>query len=85
VIQAVSGAGGEYTAAQKGEIMKEIARAMTSARGEEAKRQLKVIYNAVKENRATNEQMQQAADFLVNSVTLPATVFGAQTQTRDAK
>ena len=84
VIQAVSGATGEYTAAQKGEIMKEIARAMTSARGEEAKRQLTVIYNAVKENRATNEQMQQAADFLVNSVTLPATVFGVQTQTRDA-
>lgn len=84
VIQAVSGATGEYTAAQKGEIMKEIARAMTSARGEEAKRQLTVIYNAVKENRATNEQMQQAADFLVNSVTLPATIFGVQTQTRDA-
>ena len=83
IIQAVTGATGEYTAAKKGEIMKEIARAMTSARGEEAKRQLKVVYDAVKENRATQAQMQQAADFLVNSVTLPATIFGVQTQTRD--
>ena len=82
VIQAVSGATGEYTAAQKGEIMKEIARAMTSARGEEAKRQLRVIYNAVKENRATQEQMNQAADFLINSVTLPSAIFGTTATVR---
>ena len=82
VIQAVSGATGEYTAAQKGEIMKEIARAMTSARGEEAKRQLRVIYNAVKENRATQDQMNQAADFLINSVTLPSAMFGTTATVR---
>jgi len=76
VLQAVTGATGEYTAAQKSQIMQEIARAMTSARGEEAKRQMKVIYDAVKENRATQEQMNQAADFLINSVTLPSTMFG---------
>lgn len=81
--KAISGAGTEYTEAQKGTIMKEIARAMTQARGEEAKRQLKVIYNAVKENRATQEQMQQASDFLINSITLPATMFGTAAATRD--
>jgi Ca2+-binding EF-hand superfamily protein len=81
--KSLTGAGTEYTEAQKGTIMKEIARAMTSARGEEAKRQLRVIYNAVKENRATAEQMQQASDFLINSVTLPSTIFGTAAATRD--
>lgn len=76
VTQAVTGATAEYTEAQKGQIMKEIARAMTQARGEEAKKQLRTIYNAVKENKATNEQMAQAANFLTNQVTLPATLFG---------
>ena len=82
VIQAVSGATGEYTEAQKGEIMREIARAMTSARGKKAKEQLTVIYNAVKENRATQEQMNQAADFLINSVTLPSAMFGTTATVR---
>ena len=83
VTRALTGAGTEFTEANKSRIMQEIARAMTSARGEEAKRQLRVIYNAVKENRATTQQMQQAADFLVNSVTLPATMFGTAAATRD--
>jgi hypothetical protein len=83
VTRALTGAGTEFTEANKGRIMQEIARAMTSARGEEAKRQLRVIYNAVKENKATAQQMQQAADFLVNSVTLPATMFGTAAATRD--
>lgn len=83
VVQTITGATGEFRQAQKSEIMKEIARALTSARGEEAKRQLRVIYNAIKENRATNEQIQQASDFLVNSITLPATLFGTAQATRD--
>jgi len=82
-IQAISGETAEYTAAQKSQIMKELARALTSARGEGAKRQLKVIYDAVKENRASNEQLQRASDLLINSVTLPATIFGTATTTRD--
>jgi len=83
VVKATTGAGTEYTEAQKSQIMREIARAMTQARGEAAKDQLKVIYNAVKENRATAEEMQRAADFLVNSVTLPSAMFGTAAATRD--
>lgn len=83
IVQTITGATGEFRQAQKSDIMKEIARALTSARGEEAKRQLRVIYNAIKENRATAEQIQQASDFLVNSVTLPATLFGTAAATRD--
>lgn len=83
VIQTISGETAEYTASQKSQIMKELARALTSARGEEAKRQLKVIYDAVKENRASNDQLQRASDFLINSVTLPATIFGTGATTRD--
>jgi hypothetical protein len=83
VIQAVTGETGEFAQAQKNEIMREIAQAMTSARGEEAKRQLRVIYNAVRSNQATQEQFQQAADFLINSVTLPATMFGVGAVTRE--
>ena len=83
VVRAVTGATGEYTQAQKSEIMREIARALTSARGEAAKNQLRTIYNAVKENRATDEQLQRASDLLINSVTLPATLFGTAAATRD--
>lgn len=85
VTQALSGATAEYTEAQKSQIMKEIATAMTKARGEEAKRQLKVIYNAVKENRATEDQINTVTNMLVNQVTLPPTMFGVQTATRDAQ
>lgn len=85
VTQALSGATAEYTEAQKSQIMKEIATAMTKARGEEAKRQLRVIYNAVKENRATEDQINTVTNMLVNQVTLPATMFGVQAATRDAQ
>ena len=83
LVQTATGETPDYVMAQKSKVMKELAGALTSARGKEAKRQLRVIYNAVKENRATNEQMQQAADFLVNSVTLPSAVFGTAAATRD--
>lgn len=83
VVQALTGETGEFAQAQKNEIMREIARAMTSARGEEAKRQLREIYNAVRSNQATQQQFQQAADFLINSVTLPATMFGVGAVTRE--
>jgi hypothetical protein len=83
VIQALTGETGEFAQAQKNEIMREIARAMTSARGEEAKRQLRKIYDAVKSNQATQQQFQQASDFLINSVTLPATMFGVGAVTRE--
>ena len=85
VTQALSGATSEYTEAQKSQIMKEIATAMTKARGEEAKRQLKVIYNAVKENRATEDQINTVTNMLVNQITLPTTMFGVQAATRDAQ
>ena len=83
VIQALTGETGEFAQAQKNEIMREIARAMTSARGKEAKRQLREIYDAVKSNQATQQQFQQASDFLINSVTLPATMFGVGAVTRE--
>lgn len=83
VVRAVTGATGEYSQAQKSDIMREIARAMTTARGEAAKSQLRTIYNAVKENRATQEQLRRASDLLINSVTLPATLFGTAAATRN--
>lgn len=85
VTQALSGATAEYTDAQKSQIMREIATAMTKARGKEAKRQLKVIYDAVKENRATEDQINSVTNMLVNQISLPATMFGVQSATRDAQ
>ena len=83
VIQTITGETGEYVEAQKTQVMREIAKAMTQARGKEAKRQLKVIYNAVRRNEASQEQFQQASDFLINSVTLPATMFGVSSASRE--
>ena len=83
VMQAISGATDEYTGAQKSQIMREIARAITAARGKEAKRQLKVVYDAVKENRANQDQIDFATNIMVNQITLPTAIFGVQSATRD--
>lgn len=83
VIQAVTGATGEYTAKQKAKIMREIATAITKARGQEAKKQLRQIYNAVKDDQATIDDMAKASEVLLNEVTLPASLFGVAATTRD--
>jgi hypothetical protein len=83
VIQSVTGATGEYTAKQKAKIMREIATAITKARGKDAKDQLRAIYNSFRDDQATAEDMAQASQILLNEVTLPATMFGVSATTRD--
>lgn len=83
IVQAVTGATAEYTSQQKAKIMREIATAITKARGQEAKDQLRQIYNSVRDDQATLEDMARASEVLLNEVTLPATMFGVAATTRD--
>ena len=83
VVQSVTGATAEYTAQRKAKIMREIARAITKARGKEAKEQIRAIYNSVRDDQATLEDMARASEILLNEVTLPATMFGVTATTRD--
>ena len=77
-VQAAAGVTKEMKAEQQSQILRELAKAMTEKKGEAAQQGMRVIYDAVRKNQASAEQYQKAFEFMIDSVKLPAYVFGTE-------
>jgi hypothetical protein len=77
-VQAAAGVTKEMKAEQQSKILRELAKAMTEKKGEAAQQGMRVIYDAVRKNQASEADYQKAFEFMIDSVKLPAYVFGTE-------
>jgi ribosomal protein L17 len=68
----------ELSMNKKKEIAREVAKLITSAKGENAKAQLKQLYNATVKDELTREQADRLSNLLINNTVLMPAMFGVQ-------
>jgi len=77
-VQAAAGVTKGAKSEQQSKILRELAKAMTEKKGEAAQQGMRVIYDAVRKNQASEADYQKAFEFMIDSVKLPAYVFGTE-------
>jgi len=77
-IQAAAGVTKQKKSEQQSKILRELAKAMVEKKGEAAQQGMRVIFDAVRKNQASDADYQKAFEFMIDSVKLPAYVFGTE-------
>ena len=77
-VQAAAGVTKGAKQEQQSQILRELAKAMTEKKGEAAQQGMRVIYDAVRKNVATDADYQKAFEFMIDSVKLPTAVFAIE-------
>ena len=69
------GSASDLEGVKKRQVVRQLATLITRARGTEAQDELKTLYNAIIKNNATNQQYQDIANYLMDSVKVPTAVI----------